>query len=148
MTLQTTHGRPHAESAEDLELWLTRMSGCPTVSLTRVLSCANPVHDGEAATWFYVQADPTGGVACRRCVGCGLNTTVLDSEQHWTHPAAWACRECGNCIVETAAGLSVDPEGRASWLALAVRCVECGAVAGATDLLLPGLPVDEVLRSI
>ncbi|MHB2022806.1 MAG: hypothetical protein ACYCO3_05695 [Mycobacteriales bacterium] len=148
MALQTVRGRIHAESADDLTKWLSSLAGCPPVSVTHRLSCDEPVHDEEHPDWFYVEADALGGVARRRCLACGGITPMLDSEQHWTHPPAWACRECGNCIVEVAVGLSVDDKEAASWLALAVRCVDCGLVEGVTDLLLPGLPASSVLATL
>lgn len=147
MALQTLKGRTRAESAEDIETWLTRMTGCPQVTRTSVLRCDNPAHGDDAPNWFYVEADAAEGVARHRCIGCGKAVPVLDSEAHWTHPATWSCSGCGNCIVEIVAGVA-EQDGTAHWLALAVRCVECGCIEGVTDLTLSGLPVDEVLAAL
>jgi hypothetical protein len=147
VTLQSVFGQQHAEDVTDLEQWLRRLDGGPAISQTVVLACRNPVHDGDPAVWFYVEADPAAGVARRRCLACGQADAVLDSEQHWTQPGTWACGECGNSIAELAAGLAADG-GTVSWVALGVRCVECGIVAGVTDMLVPDVPIDQVASAL
>jgi hypothetical protein len=144
VALQTVQGRTRAESAEDLATWLSRLTGCPQVTRTAVLGCGNPVHGGEVPNWFYVDAD---GVARHRCVGCGNSVSVLDSEEHWTHPPAWSCRQCGNCIAELATGLAED-NGVVRWIALAVRCVECGGIEGVTDMHVNGVPAEQALAAL
>jgi hypothetical protein len=105
------------------------------------------VHDGDPATWFYVEPDAVEGVVRRRCLACGLAVSTLDSESHWTFPTAWSCGECTQPIAEVSFGLSFDA-GRVSWVAVAVRCVNCGAVGGVTDLLVSGLTYDEVVAAL
>lgn len=149
MVLQTLAGRRTGEDVDDLVAWLTGLTDCPAVTHTLVAGCDAPVHQGEPATWVYVEADAGRGLARRRCLGCGLTTPVLDSAEHWSFPPMWCCPTCGQSIVEMAGGLHAEPGGpgepdRVDWLAVAVRCVGCGCVEGVTDLLVPGLTIDEV----
>ncbi|HVA59377.1 MAG TPA: hypothetical protein VNG13_02430 [Mycobacteriales bacterium] len=147
MVLRTVHGGRRAESGADLRTWLTQLTGCPPVTETVLLACSADAHQDEPSTWFYVEADRDSGVARRRCLACGRVAAVLDSEEHWTHPPVWSCTGCSNSIVEVAAGLAVAG-GAVTWVAIGVRCVDCGTVAGVTDLHVASRPLGEVVAEI
>lgn len=147
MTLRTAHGQHKAETVEDLKSWIRDLDGCPPIQRVVTARCEQPVHGTEPGTWFYVEADAAEGVARLRCLGCADARSVLDSADRWTYPAAWACGDCSQSIAEVAFGVHVDGEA-ATWLALAARCVECGAVAGLTDMVVPGLPADGFVASL
>jgi hypothetical protein len=154
VTLHSVAGHRIGEDTEDLKGWLRDLEGCPTVTHTHVLVCANDVHD-EPATWFYVEADPAQGVVRRRCLACGLVAATLDSEERWSHPHMWSCNSCGQSIAEVAAGIhapSEDPDsdaaGPVSWLAIGVRCVGCGTLAGVTDFVVRGEVYHEVITAL
>jgi hypothetical protein len=135
--------RRQTDDAETLRSWLSGLAGGPSVDETVVLTCGQ--HGDERPTWCYVEADPAAGVARRRCLACGFAVSVLDSGTRWTFPPMWSCKGCGHCIAEVAAGLSVPDGDHVRWVALAARCVECGQAAGLTDLVLPDVPLAEVL---
>jgi hypothetical protein len=151
MTLHTVAGQRIGEDTDDLQSWLHDLQGCPTVTHTHVLTCANDVHE-DVATWFYVEADPSQGVVRRRCLACGWVTPTLDSAERWSHPHMWACRSCGQSIAEAAAGLHAPGEGNGpgpvSWVAIAVRCVGCGMLAGVTDFVLPRADFSETVTRL
>ncbi len=143
MARQTVQGRVTGESVDDLTAWLSQLSGCPSVDRVHVAHCCG---DGEAS-WFYVEADPRGGTARRRCIACGSAVSVLDSDRHWDFPPTWSCPECRQSIAEVAYGLHLDGDG-VGWVAMGARCVECGTLGGLTDLLVPGTPVEQVLGAL
>jgi hypothetical protein len=151
MTLHTVAGQRMGEDTDDLRSWLRDLDGCPTVTHTHVLTCANEIHD-DPATWFYIEADPSQGVVRRRCLACGLVATTLDSAERWSHPHMWACRSCGQSIAEAAAGLHApgenDAPGPVSWVAIGCRCVGCGLLAGVTDFVLPNANWDDVVTNL
>jgi hypothetical protein len=121
------------------------LSGCPTVNHTVAAVCANPHHD-EPATWFYVEADWAAGVARIRCLSCGTVRSLLDSEERWTYPPTWACQECSQSIAEAAFGMHLADES-VSWVALGLRCVNCGDLTGVADFVVHG-SVDEVTAAL
>jgi ferredoxin-like protein FixX len=143
VVLRTVAGHPTGESAADLGTWLAHLDGCPTVNRALPLECENPSHGDEPATWFYVEADATESIARRRCLSCGTSRDSFDSGEHWTAPRMWSCPTCGQSIAEVSAGLHVEDD-EVTWVALAVRCVECGTIAGVTDFNLDPTSVDEV----
>jgi uncharacterized OB-fold protein len=147
VTLRTVAGRDTAESLEDLTAWVRGLQGCPPVTHTVAASCRLPMHEGEPATWFYIEADAAAGVARTRCLSCGDVHPLLDSAERWTFPPAWSCFNCRQSIAEVAYGVSAEDD-RAQWVVMAVRCVECGHLAGVTDQLVPGLPMDDVLEAL
>ena len=147
MTLRAVSGRPKAETAEDLTQWLHDLDGCPVVNRTSLATCSRPSHD-EPATWFYVEADRSEGVARLRCLACGDARAVLDSEERWTYPAAWSCPNCRQSIAEVGFGLHVEGGDSVSWVAVGVRCVNCGELGGVADFVTAATPVDEVLASL
>lgn len=150
MVMRTVPGHSGArtgEDVEDLRHWLrTALTGGPDIHEVVVLSC--PRHGRERPTWAYVEADPRAGVARRRCLACAASTALLDSEQRWTHPHMHQCAGCGHSLTELAVGLSVPDGEHVTWLALGARCVECGRLAGLTDLVLDAVPVAEVLGAL
>ncbi len=146
--LRTVAGRRTGESAEDLHAFLDTLQGCPEVTRTVLARCAAPVHDEEPASWFYVEADPVAGVARRRCLACGHTSALLDSEQRWTYPPTWSCWNCGHSIAEVGFGLHVTGGVEVTWIAMGVRCVECGTVTGVADVVVPAAPVDAVLAAL
>ena len=60
----------------------------------------------------------------------------------------WACLGCGQSIAEVAVGLHVPDGAPVSWLVVGARCVACGRLAGLTDLVVPDLPLDELLATL
>jgi hypothetical protein len=64
----------------------------------------------------------------------------------------WSCRSCGQSIAEAVAGLHCPGEdgapGPVSWVAIGVRCVGCGMLAGVTDFVLPSATHEEVVTSL
>ena len=143
MTLRAVSGRTTAESVEDLTRWLRDLTGCPPVNSTMVVTCAQPRHD-EPAVWFYVEADRAEGVARLRCLGCGGTRSLLDSAERWTYPATWCCGSCGQSIAEVAYGMHLDDDESVHWVAVGVRCVNCGELGGVADFVVPGLSIEEV----
>ena len=147
MVMRTVGNRHAAEDVEDLAIWVRGLGECPPVTQTAFAACPHPVHGDDPASWFYVEADPEGGVARLRCLAGGHANDVLDSAEHWTYPGVWACRSCGQSIAEVVYGIH-DEAGTATWLMIAVRCVECGDVAGLTDFVLNETPLDGLLAQL
>lgn len=146
--LRTIAGRRTGEDVEDHQTWLRGLQGCPPVTHTTLAVCDSDVHAGDVATWFYVEADADAGVARRRCLACARVRPLLDSEDRWTWPPTWSCATCGDSIAEVAFGMHVEGGSDVTWLAMGVRCVGCGTVAGITDAVLPPTPVETVLASL
>jgi hypothetical protein len=147
MVMRTVGTRERAESVEDLCGWLRNTRGCPPIGHTAVAQCYHPSHGDEPSTWFYVEADAEAGVARLRCLSGGHVHELLDSAERWTFPAAWGCLACSQSIAEVVYGVS-ERGGKADWLAVAVRCVECGDVAGICDMVLPQLDLDLLLGAL
>lgn len=147
MALQRMAGHRTGENLDDLRSWLMTLEGCPRISQTSFAICNNPVHEDERPTWFYVEGDPETGVARRRCLGCAQVHHILDSEANWTHPPMYSCDNCGQSMFELAAGFHVEV-GEVDWLALGVRCVGCGVLAGLTDMAVPKMSVPDVAAAI
>jgi hypothetical protein len=146
--LRTIAGRRTGEDVEDLQSWLRGLEGCPPVTRTTLAVCPGESHGVDAATWFYVEADADAGVARRRCIACARVTPLLDSEDRWTYPPTWACPNCGDSIAEVAFGLHLEGSVDVTWIAIGVRCVECGTVAGVSDVAIAPTPVDAVLGAL
>ena len=136
-----------ADSVEGLLQWLRDLEGCPAISYAVGAHCTKDVHGSDPATWFYVEADAAAGVARLRCLACGAVKPMLDSEEHWTYPPVWACRDCRQSIAEVGFGVHAE-ENVATWMVVGVRCVECGRVAGMTDVVVPNVPLDEFIESL
>lgn len=132
------------DEAADLLPWLRALTGCPEITQARLLRCET--EDREFCG--FVQADARSGVARRRCVACATVTDLLDSGERWSFPNTYECPGCQQSLVELAVGISTDEERRASWLALAARCVGCGRISGLTDRLVPGVSLEEVLVAV
>ena len=142
-------GSELGEDSDDLRQWLEALTGCPSVNVTLLARCNNPVHEGDdSMTWFFVEADAANGVARRRCLACGDVHHLLDSADHWTHPPMYACTTCGQSMFEVACGLHVEGGTTVTWLAVAVRCVGCGRLDGVTDMNVPGMPLDELRAAL
>jgi hypothetical protein len=137
MSLRHVHGRTVTEGVSDVTAWLRGLTGCPPITDTTVVGCSN--HGDEPATWFYVEADAAAGVGRVRCLACGRVQHLLDSEQHWTFPPTWSCENCEQSIAEVAVGghAAHGSADHPDWIAVAVRCVECGTVEGLTDAVVP-----------
>ncbi len=146
MVLRTVAGVRTGEDVDDLRAFLMKLDGAPDVHETVVLACDN--HGDERPSWSYIEADATAGVARRRCLQCAASVSLLDSEQRWSHPAMWSCASCSQSIAEVAVGLSLPDGDHVEWIVVGARCVECGRIDGLTDLVLDGVPVAEVLRSL
>lgn len=146
MVQRKVAGARTGEDAEDLRTWLTELEGSSEVHETVVLACAQ--HGDERPTWAYVEGRAAEGVARRRCLACATTVHLLDSEQRWSHPPMWACRGCGQSIVEVAAGLSLPDGENVEWVVVGVRCVECGRLAGLTDMVVDSQPVSQVLAKL
>lgn len=146
MVLRTVAGARTGEDAEDLVRWLRRLDGAPPVHQVVVLACGG--HDGERPTWAYVEADAATGIARRRCLACAASVALLDSAARWTHPPMHACPRCGTSIVELGVGLHLPDGEHVEWVVVGARCVECGRLAGLTDMVLAGTPVTEVLAAL
>ncbi len=146
MVLRTENGARTGEDVDDLRDWLRSLDGAPEVHEVVVLHCAQ--HGEEAPTWQYAEADATAGVARRRCLACATTVHLLESEAHWTHPMMWACGGCGQSIAELAAGLHVPDGEHVEWVALGARCVDCGRLAGLTDVVVDRRPLPEVLAAL
>jgi coenzyme F420-reducing hydrogenase gamma subunit len=147
VTLRTIGTHKKAESVDDLVEWLWALRGCPPIKRTVVARCTRQVHGSEPATWFYVEADAHQGVARTRCLACGDARPLLDSADRWTYPPVWSCSTCAQSIAEVAFGIS-EEGGVATWLAMAVRCVECGEVQGLTDAIVPGVAEESFAASL
>lgn len=146
MVMRTVGGIRTGEDVEDLREFVKHLDGAPPVQETVVLDCAK--HGDERPTWTYVEADAEHGVARRRCVQCAGTKDVLDSGERWTFPMMWACGTCSQSIAEVVAGLSMNDAEQVTWVVLAARCVECGRIDGLTDMVLPAVPLSEVIGSL
>ena len=146
MTLRTVAGVRTGEDVEDLRSWLRSLEGAPEVHEVVTLHCA--AHGEDAPTWAYVEADAGAGLARRRCLPCGTVVHLLDSEAHWSHPPMWACGGCGQSIAELAAALNLPDGTHVEWVALGARCVNCGRLAGLTDVIVDRRPLNEVLAEL
>lgn len=146
MVLRTMGDIRTGDDTEDLRAFLSGLLGGPKVHETVVLGCDS--HGDDRPTWAYVEADGEAGVARRRCLQCARTVGLLDSDARWTHPPMWACGSCSQSIAEVAAGLSVPDGENVAWVAVAVRCVACGRLQGLTDVVVPDLPVAEVLAGL
>ena len=51
-------------------------------------------------------------------------------------------------LVEVGVGLSADEQDVTNWVALAARCVSCGRIQGLTDLVVDGIPRQEVIDRV
>jgi hypothetical protein len=147
VALRTVGPRLTGETIDDLVDWVRHLSGCPTVTDTMVAICAHPLHADEPASWFYVEADAEEGLARLRCIAGGHIHELLDSADHWTYPKAWQCPACSQSIAEVVYGIHTE-DGTARWLVVAVRCVECGEVMGVTDVVVPNVPLDELVAQL
>ena len=146
MALKTEAGAPVGEDVEDLRDWLRRLDGAPDVHEVVTLHCSG--HGDEAPTWSYVEADAAAGLARRRCLACAQTAHLLDSEPHWSHPPMWACPGCRQSIAELAVGLNLPDGEHVEWVVLAARCVDCGRLAGLTDVVVDRQPLAEVLAQL
>lgn len=146
MVLKKVAGARVGEDVEDLRSWLASLDDAPKVHETVVLACAQ--HGDERPTWAYVEGGAAQGIARRRCIACATPVHLLDSESRWTHPPMLACRGCGTSIVEVVAGLSVPDGEHVEWVVVGVRCVECGRLAGLTDMLVDSVPLPQVLAQL
>ena len=146
MVLKKVSGARVGEDAEDLRAWLASLEGAPEVHETVVLACAQ--HGDERPTWAYVEGSSTEGIARRRCLACATAVHLLDSESRWTHPPMRSCLSCSTSIVEVAAGLSVPDGEHVEWVVVGIRCVECGRLSGLTDMVVDGLPLEQVLARL
>ena len=146
MVLRTVSGARTGEDVDDLRDWLRSLDGAPEVHEVVTLHCA--AHGEDAPTWQYVEADAREGIARRRCLACATTVHLLDSEQRWSHPPMWACGGCGQSIAELAVGLHLPDGEHVEWVALGARCVDCGRLAGLTDVVLDRRPLAEVLTGL
>lgn len=146
MVLRTVAGERTGEDVEDLRLWLRQLPGAPEVHEVVVLGCAQ--HGDERPTWAFAEADAGRGTARRRCLSCATSVSLLDSAARWGHPSMHACSGCGSSIVELAAGLHLPDGEHVEWVAVGARCVECGRLAGLTDMVLDRSPVADVLAAL
>ena len=146
MVMRTIAGVMTGEDTEDLRAWLRALPGAPAVHETVVLACAR--HGDDRPGWMYVEADAALGLARRRCLSCADVVGLLDSDARWTHPPMWACQGCGQSIAEVAVGLHVPDGEPVSWLVVGARCVACGRLAGLTDLVVPEVPLAELLAAL
>jgi hypothetical protein len=146
MVLRTVGGHRIGEDTEDLRAFLTQLDGSPVVRETLLLGCDN--HGDERPTWTYVEADPATGVARRRCLQCATSHWIMDSESRWSFPHVWSCLACSQSICEVAAGMAMPDDDHVDWLVLAARCVDCGRIQGLTDMVLPNVPLPEVLGKL
>jgi hypothetical protein len=147
VALRSVGPRLISETIDDVVDWVGQLEGCPPVTRTKVALCQHPSHGSEPANWFYVEADVSEGVARLRCLAGGHVNDLLDSAEHWTYPGVWLCPGCGQSIAEVVFGIH-EAGGVGRWMALAVRCVECGEVAGVTDMVVNDKPIDELLASL
>lgn len=147
VVIRTAGNRHTAENAEDLAAWVRELPDCPPINQTTMAICSDASHGDEPQGWFYVEADAEAGVARLRCLSGGHVNEILDSGAHWTFPHVWTCLGCGQSIAEVVYGIH-DETGVAKWLVVAVRCVECGDVAGVTDIVTGDMPLDELLAKL
>ena len=147
MALRSVGPRLISEHVDDVVEWVTRLTGCPPFTDTKVAACGHETHGDESATWFYVEADTEAGVGRLRCLAGGHVTDLLDSSDHWTYPGVWLCPACNQSIAEVVFGVHAAG-GKARWLVVAVRCVECGEVCGVTDMVAGDLPLEVLLESL
>jgi hypothetical protein len=147
VALRSVGPRLISENIDDVVEWVKHLEGCPPITRTKVGLCQHPSHGADPANWFYVEADTTEGVARVRCIAGGHVNDLLDSAEHWTYPGVWACPGCGQSIAETVFGIH-ESGGVGRWMVLAVRCVECGEVAGVTDMVVDSQPINELLAAL
>jgi hypothetical protein len=147
VALRTMSGRTSAESVEDVTAWLQQLTGCPPINQTVVALCRASAHGDEPGMWWLVEADAKEGVARVRCLACGATRPVLASEERWTYPMAWSCPDCRQSIAEVVFGVHAE-EGVATWMAMAVRCVNCGDISGVADFVVPAVPTADLTATL
>lgn len=147
MVMRTAGHRHTAETVLDLVQWVEALEGAPEIARTKQAMCHHESHGDEPATWFYAEADSVEGVARLRCLAGGHVQHILDSEQRWTFPHMWSCVSCSQAIAEIVYGVHVE-NAKATWVVLAARCVECGDVAGLTDIVITPTDLDEFVDSL
>ena len=147
MVIRAAGFRQKAENSEDVAAWLRDLADCPQVNHTVAAICSNAAHGDEPANWFYVEADAEEGIARLRCLAGGHVNELLDSAEHWTFPHVWSCGGCGQSIAEVVYGIHAEDDV-AKWLVVAVRCVECGDLAGVTDIVTSDIALDELIAQL
>lgn len=147
MVMRTLGSRITAEDTNDLQKWVRGLEGCPPVTQTTLAACTHHSHGDEPTTWFYVEADAEAGVARLRCLSGGHAKDIHDSADRWTFPGVWSCLGCHQSIAEVVYGIHEDGD-TAKWLAVTVRCVECGDVAGLTDMIIDEVPLEDLLAAL
>lgn len=147
MVVRSVGPRLISENIDDVVEWVKTLEGCPPVTRTKIALCRHDSHGADSANWFYVEADVNEGVARLRCLAGGHVNDLLDSAENWTYPGVWACPGCGQSIAEAVYGIN-EEGGVAHWMALVLRCVECGEVAGVADLVVDNLPIDDLLAKL
>jgi ribosomal protein S14 len=148
VTLRVVSDSVTGEGPDDLLDWLRNLTGCPPVTHALLAGCDRHGDDADESTWCYVEADAGAGVARRRCVACGATAALLDSAERWTFPPMFSCRGCSQSLVEVGVGLSANEQDETNWVALAARCVTCGRIEGLTDVVVAGIPRQEVANRV
>jgi hypothetical protein len=83
---------------------------------------------------FSVQVDRDEELAKTICIGCGRQTFVSDSADHWSNesPEQIECT-CGSTAYEVSLGLFVKEEGWVRWMSIGLRCSKCGTLGSPLD---------------
>ena len=87
-------------------------------------------------TAFQLWVDEDEGCARRRCVACGAEAFIGDSEEYWeeAEPKKVRC-QCRHDVFEIAVGFSLreDEDDEVKWITVGERCVKCGVLGSAVD---------------
>jgi hypothetical protein len=84
---------------------------------------------------FSLEVDHEEEVAKRRCVVCGEEHFVGDSEEYWKNaqPKKWSCIECRSDQANVGVGFSLYDDGEVHWLYLGERCSGFGVLGSSAD---------------
>ena len=99
-------------------------------------------------TAFQLWADEDEGCARRRCIACGAEAFIGDSEEYWdeAEPKQVRC-PCKHDLFEIAVGFSLrqGEQDEVKWITVGERCVRCGVLGSAVDWKIDYSPSGHLL---